>query len=55
MKKYIAGETDTILETADMNNNRGTIGEKTVNNDDVLLLEWKLLGVTTTEQAKSVR
>lgn len=55
MKKYIADttETVTVLDTADMNNNRGTTGKK-INDDDLLLLQWKLLGVTTTEQAQLV-
>lgn len=48
IKKYIVDNTQDILDSADMNNNG------VINDVDLLLLKWKLLGVTTTEQAQSV-
>ena len=52
MKKYVADTTlitDVVLENADMNVN------KIINNADIELLHWKLLGVDTEAKAASVQ
>ena len=48
MKKYLADEEVTVSDSADMNKN------ELVNEDDLTLLRWKLLGVTTTAEADEV-
>ncbi len=50
MKKYFSDNTVTIAETADMNKN-SVINES----NDLRLLRWKLLGVTTTADAQAVQ